>query len=281
MKPVPLVFVMTAFTGAGIAHAQDDAVQSEQAREMQLRADTFDCFLPDSADEQKSRPAQLSTEPLLTYSDPARVLQNSGLWLWTDAGRPLGLLAIEFYPQHEEAGQVRPDVWSFEAATFRQSGSLVRCAEARWSLRRGSGLEIDLESATPPLLDRSARLRQMKQLARQFRAESHSTDEGAIALRLLPNPLYRYSESVDAVQDGALFAFVYGTNPEVICVIEAVPGESSPVWKCGFAPLSAAALTVEWEGREFWTAGDYSGPGARENYVNGRVPGADQQSRSP
>jgi hypothetical protein len=276
MKPVRFVLLIAALSGSGVAWPQDDAAQDEQVNHVRLRAETFELFRRTGADDP--RPARLSSEPVLAYSDPARVLQQSGLWLWTEAGRPQALLAIEFNPMHEEAGQVQPDVWTFEAATLHETGWRVRSGDRQWDLSHGSGIDLDIESNSPPLPDRSARLRQMKQLARQFRAETTSPDEGEISLRLLPNPLYRYGESVDGVLDGALFVFVYGTNPEVTCAIEAVSGEEGSRWTCGFAPLTACAVNMEWRGRSIWRAERFSGPGTRHNYVNGRVPDSLQQS---
>lgn len=123
MRRVPIATMMTALFGASIAGAHEDPAQNEQAREVKLHAESFELILPDDADNRPPRSAQISSEPLLVYSDPARVLQQSGLWLWNDRGRPVALLAIEFYPRHVQAGQLQPDVWTFEAT--RLTSTLV------------------------------------------------------------------------------------------------------------------------------------------------------------
>jgi hypothetical protein len=65
-------------------------------------------------------------------------------------------------------------------------------------------------------------------------------DANQIVLRLLPTPLYRYDpkESETAVsflKDGALFAFVMGTDPEVILLLEAVERDGKSSWQFAFA----------------------------------------------
>ncbi len=69
-----------------------------------------------------------------------------------------------------------------------------------------------------------ARLRQMKTLAGQFsstmlgwRADKSDRE----VLRQLPQPLYRYDSKRSDVLDGAVFAFVQGTDPESLLLIEA------------------------------------------------------------
>ena len=51
-----------------------------------------------------------------------------------------------------------------------------------------------------------------------WKADSTDREE----LRLLPKPLYRYEPKAGPVIDGAVFAFVMGTDPESLLLIEAV-----------------------------------------------------------
>lgn len=65
-------------------------------------------------------------------------------------------------------------------------------------------------------------------------------------LRLMPHPLHRYADPDQKLQDGAIFAFAYGTNPELLALIEA-RGDTpqSAKWMVGFARCGAAELHVE------------------------------------
>ena len=85
-----------------------------------------------------------------------------------------------------------------------------------------------------PPLDRCSRRRanagrrlvQMKAMAAEFTAADDfkisSSDQETTRheLRLLPTPVYRYEDPKRASTDGAVFAFVHGTDPEVFLVLE-------------------------------------------------------------
>jgi hypothetical protein len=99
----------------------------------------------------------------------------------------------------------------------------------------------------PPADSASARLRQMKSIAERFTAavDTGGTFENPEQLRLLTTPIYRYSATEQGILDGALFAFVQGTNPEVLMPIEADATEpAAKVWRYGFARMSCFYLRV-------------------------------------
>ena len=61
----------------------------------------------------------------------------------------------------------------------------------------------------------------MRRLARQFEAKQFEpNDEVGYYLRLLPTPIYRYSESDESL-DGAFFAFVREQDCETVLCIDA------------------------------------------------------------
>jgi hypothetical protein len=65
-------------------------------------------------------------------------------------------------------------------------------------------------------------------------------NKGWSQLRLMPKPWLRYGEAGSAVQDGALFAFAVGTEPEVALMIEARWSLSGGLrWEYGLAPLTS------------------------------------------
>src|SRR4030095_9934951 len=93
-----------------------------------------------------------------------------------------------------------------------------------WSPKT-AGVEFrDVPEAPVPAANRASRLRQMKVIADDFTARlpaRNVDDANQVVLRLLPTPLYRYDpqkseKAVPFLKDGALFAFVMGTDPEVI-----------------------------------------------------------------
>ena len=92
-----------------------------------------------------------------------------------------------------------------------------------------------------PASSPAARLRQMRALAEEFRAEVNEHGVSS-SLRQLKQPLYRYEPGRPDAGDGALFAFVHATDPEILLVIEARPVDDQPAWHFGLARMSGFPL---------------------------------------
>jgi hypothetical protein len=118
----------------------------------------------------------------------------------------------------------------------------------------------DIPGASAPADSPAARLRQMKVLADRFkvtmtgwRADKSDREE----LRLLPKLLYRdeLSEATGpepALIDGGVFAFVQGTDPEAILVLEAVRQNGRPRWQFGFARATSGGLEARLDKTVVW-----------------------------
>jgi hypothetical protein len=106
---------------------------------------------------------------------------------------------------------------------------------------------------------KSARTLQLKQLARRFDAHQF-WDEQRYELRLLPQSLYRYEDEKAGILDGAIYALVHGTNPEVLLLIEAqASGDNAAQWKVAFGSLAAARCVVRLDGKEIWNCALHQG----------------------
>jgi hypothetical protein len=66
---------------------------------------------------------------------------------------------------------------------------------------------------------------------------------GESELRLMSRPLYEYS-AVQEVLDGAIFAFVMGTDPELFLLIEARTINSTTAWYWAFARFTHIGITA-------------------------------------
>jgi hypothetical protein len=82
----------------------------------------------------------------------------------------------------------------------------------------------------------------MRQLVRGVSAKIEQNDS---PLRLLPQPLYRYPDSVDGVADGAVFGFVMGTDPELFAIIEARSDGKNLAWHWAFARFTHVGVTAK------------------------------------
>ena len=99
----------------------------------------------------------------------------------------------------------------------------------------------------------AARERTIRTLARRFTAREDRLGVKA-ELRLLPRPLYVYADEDRPALDGALFAFVYGTDPELLMQIEAQKKPAGLQWQVAFASLASAELTVGLDEKQVWSA---------------------------
>ena len=95
----------------------------------------------------------------------------------------------------------------------------------------------------------------MRRIARRFSGEVSDRSVASQAtmkkLRLLPQPIYRYS--ADAA-DGAIFAFANGTTPAVLLCVEAELRPNTIGWRYGFARRWSWESRMKNEHEEIWTA---------------------------
>jgi hypothetical protein len=122
-----------------------------------------------------------------------------------------------------------------------------------------AGIDLAPVAGAPtPAKTPAQRLVQMRNLTREFSANTLDREDRRWELRLLPQPLYRYESTDPDVLDGAVFVFVTsaGTDPEAILVLEArrpSPG-AGPVWQSGVARFADLHLWVRHKGKEVFAA---------------------------
>ena len=108
-----------------------------------------------------------------------------------------------------------------------------------------------IPDAPVPAKAAAARLGQMKQLARRFKAtqEVSELDTSFVHLRMLPREIDRYSPDMTAESDGAIFLFVNGRNPAIVLLVET----KGPEWHYGIGRLSApSVLTMQLDDTVVW-----------------------------
>jgi hypothetical protein len=205
--------------------------------------------------------ATLRPQVVLRWRNAERT--NTGaavLAIWTDHGRP----------------EVMATIFQNENGICHEFGSLSRSKKivirdktrVVWSPEK-AGVEFrDLPDAPAPAGDRAARLRQMKSLAERFTARLPKPtvgDGSPEVLRLLPRPLYRYDvkdvkDSSQPLRDGGMFAFVMGTDPEVVLLLEAVEREGKAVWQYACARATTYAVEASLGDQVVWSVESAWGP---------------------
>jgi hypothetical protein len=196
------------------------------------------------------KPLELQREPILKWSNPDRGEVHGNVFVWTREGRPLavGSLFKWFTPfthmSHEFLSLAEgPLAAKFHGKpVWKTDESVVRFA--------------DVPNAPAPAATEAQRLLQMKQLAKDFTGSKKERDEktGAIELRLLPQPVYRYAAPKQGVVAGGLFALVHGTDPELFVLIEARGKDpESARWQYAATRMTSSEVRLRHRDKEVWS----------------------------
>ena len=75
-----------------------------------------------------------------------------------------------------------------------------------------------------------------------------------IELRLLPQPIHRYSAPKQGIHSGALFAFVHGTDPEIWLLIEARGEDAEKVrWQYAVTRMTSSEVRLKHGDKKVWS----------------------------
>lgn len=186
--------------------------------------------------------------PVLTYGDTARANKNGTVWAFGKAGRPLAVLEL-YQGTDANARWVHAITLTSDVRV-----SMATPLGVQWSPKKTQIEPTAIPDAEPPSPREVVRLRQMKGLARRFTAhEFWDPENSRYELRLLVQPVHRYSDADRGIQDGSVFVLAHGTNPEVVLLVEALGKDLDECrWHYSLARLGSAELHVELDGSEVW-----------------------------
>jgi hypothetical protein len=212
---------------------------AEHLASMRKSAESYKLSFADGAKEK----AALLPEPVLRWTNPLRDTQDGAAFLWIAKGRPEAIACIYRYQQ----GKIDHEFQSLSPRPLR----MVRSETPVWEPRE-AGVEFKpLSDSGEPAADPVRRLAQMRGFARRFTAKIGR--ETPHELRLLTQPLHRYGDPSTDVVDGGLFAFVQGTDPELILLIEARRKGNKLVWEYAAARMTMVNLELRRQGAVVWT----------------------------
>jgi hypothetical protein len=238
---------------------KDDAAIARQRevslKEMKQRLGRITVRVRQKDDEVELKSPE---QPLLRFNDPAREFHDGAVWAFGERGRPAVLLALERYGSK----------WNWELVSTSKEGLSAELVDGwKWAPAR-PGLELrELPDAEAPAESEAGRLRQMKSFARRFTAEETAGGQ-RYELRVLPQPLVRYADPDGGIVDGAMFAYVYGTNPEVIAVLECHKTDGGhSAWWYGFVPLTTAGASAGLDGTTVWSKSHTPLPRRQDPYT--------------
>lgn len=263
MSPRRLLIRETLLLSATVALAsQLIALSQEKDPKLQAMQQRLADVKAGFADKHDSSPnLQRNPTPLLRFSDPTRQGFDGTLWLWTSRSRPVALLSLTRYP----------DFWNYEHISLTERPLEFTGRENwKWSSQGKPRKWIKVDD--PVAKDSKRRLIQMRHVSRQFQAIEHFEDQQH-NLRLLPRPVYLYSDPDATVLDGGLFIFSHATNPEIAMTVESRRADSGETaWFVAFTRTGAAELTVHRGGDEIWKAPKVLQWNPREPYYSHQVP---------
>jgi hypothetical protein len=247
-------FALAALLLASVALAEDKIVEDKISEDPATLRELIDAAVNQievySLDDDDT-PAKPMVA--LRWANNSRGSEDGMTLLYIHKGRPIAAACL--YPW---TGNLIHDLEAIgrRPVVARRKGE----TENVWRPRT-SGVEfIDIPDAPAPEASAAARLRQIKSLAEQFQSTMlgwKQDDTDREELRLLPRPLYRYATTEGPVIDGALFAFVMGTDPETLLLIEAVEEGGKSKWQYGFARRTSGHLEGRHRDKVVWTAARY------------------------
>jgi hypothetical protein len=212
------------------------------------------------------REVEMIAEALFRFNDPARDFSDGSIWGFGKKGRPTALLSLSLHPNNGTLG------WLYEINSL--SSQPVQASipgMPNWSTRT-AGLEFKPVPDAPDVAGKeTARKRQLREVSARFAGfESFRKTPDAklerYELRLLPRPIYWYSDPDAGLIDGAIFLMTYGTNPEIVLVIEVVRENEKLAWRYAMTRISYAELHVEFDKHEIWTQSHLQGTSASNPY---------------
>jgi hypothetical protein len=197
----------------------------------------------------------LTAVPVIRWRNVVRGQEGEAMMVvWPHNGRPIAMASV--YPWDGKMCHEFDSLSRENKVIARDKGSTI------WSPET-AGVEFkDVPKAPKPAKTAPERLRQMKAIAESFKAtmtgwSADNSDQES--LRLLPRPLYRYdlmnAKEPDAnLLDGGLFAYVIGTDPEAVLVLEAIGTADKADWQYAFARATSGGLEVKMGDEVVWTA---------------------------
>jgi hypothetical protein len=189
----------------------------------------------------------LIPKPILRWSNPVVGEIHGNVFLWTAGGRPavVGSLFKWFTPHTHMSHEFHSLCEAPLAGKYE--GTEV------WRTSVGGVRFLPLDEAPAPAATAPQRLLQVRRLASEFSVTKNERDGSRQELRLLSQPVYRYSAPEKQIHDGALFVFVQGTDPEVFLLLEARGQSDAPEWSFAAARMNSVGFQVRRHDQEVWS----------------------------
>ncbi|HEY1380296.1 MAG TPA: hypothetical protein VH575_01835 [Gemmataceae bacterium] len=243
-----------------LAAAGNDRAREEAAETEKLCADELSRWKLTAGETALDNPK----ESVLRWTNPfaGRVYGNTYVWLQN--GRPVavGCLFWNVVPWNTFNGELAALAGTKLVA--KRNDKVMWRPRDEWKWRPVPG-------APAPAATAAQRLVQMRALAAKFTVEVLDTrnnpkgDEQTP--RLLPRPLYRYDAEQTKKLDGGLFAFVLGTDPELMVLVECDTAAEKPEWRFGVTRMNRDTVRLKHKGATVWEVASFREHKPEDPYI--------------
>jgi hypothetical protein len=217
-----------SIAGAEEPPAQPEASPKEWLAERQKEFEAYQFHV----EAAEPRNLTLESRSLLNWSNAERGADVGAVFLWTDKGRPQ-MIACAFGRE-----KLRHEFHSLSTEPI--AGQRGEKAVHRF----GPGIAWqELPEAPAAAKQRALRLTQMRRQAERFRVVMGGKQPAE--MRLLTQPMFR--TPAELADDVALFAYVQGTDPECVLMLEA---KAEGKWSFALTRQTKWPLKVELDGNE-------------------------------
>ena len=215
---MPSALLLVLVTTASVVRA-DDTEPGAKSRDEVVARQRLDLMqqrvtVAEVASREPEFPTKFEAKPIFRFSDPARGCVGAAIWKLGSKGRPKALITTELH----RATFGKPCI-AYEYSSLTATKFTVKSDDIQWSAP-GTLYEFKpVPNGPVPEKTPLRRLIQMREITKRF-ASVEEVDKERSELRLLTQPVDRYVPSDAENADGAIFLFAYGTNPEVVLILE-------------------------------------------------------------
>jgi hypothetical protein len=199
-------------------------------------------------------------ESVLRWTNPSAGRVYGNTYVWLQQGRPVAASCLFRYFEPFRSFNGELAALTGTKLVAKRDDKAVWQPKDEWKWYPVKGAPAPAETA-------AQRLVQMRALAGEFVVEVLDTRNilkgEEQTPRLLPKPLYRYDAARTKPLDGALYAFVLGTDPELLLLLECDTAAAKPEWRFGVARMNRYLIRLKRKGETVWEV-----PAIKENSID-------------
>lgn len=196
---------------------------------------------------------KLLPDSKLHYLNTVRGRETHGeMFIWTSKGKCVLAGSILSYDFRTNQRRVAHEFHSF-------SENKIEGGRSQYPVvMEAPGVKFkEIEGAPKVPKSRALRLVQLRGLAKSFEATTLASKDVERPLRALNQPIFRY-ETKNIDDDGAVFAYVTGTDPELLVAIESRETKDGPKWHFAAARFTDLPITLSYKKVPVWEFNEQS-----------------------